>query len=166
MLDAPSYHLRRMHKILMSSCLLGELVRYNGAHCRVLDPRVARWIDEGRVVPVCPEMAGGLGTPRPPAEIVDGRVVTREGRDVTAEFRTGAEVAAATADAHGIRIAILKEASPSCGSSVVYDGTFSRTRIPGAGVTAALLRSRGIAVFSDEQLDAAAEYLATLESGL
>ena len=153
-----------MNKILMSSCLLGEMVRYNGGHCKVLHPILEQWIDEGRIVTVCPELAGGLGIPRPPAEIVDSRVVTNDGRDVTAEFHRGAAVAAATAQSHDIRIAILKEASPSCGSSFIYDGTFSRTRIAGQGVTASLLRERGIAVFSDEQLDQAAAYLASLDT--
>lgn len=120
-----------------------------------------RWIDEGRVISICPEMLGGLGTPRPASEIRGGRVYTNAGRDVTREFEAGAEAAAAVAaDA---RIAILKSNSPSCGSGFVYDGTFTGTRVPGDGVTTALLRSRGVEVFTEQELDAADERLRELE---
>ena len=114
------------------------------------------------MIPACPEMLGGLGTPRPPAEKTGDRILTREGRDVTDAFERGAHAVAELAGDE-VRVAILKENSPSCGSSFVYDGTFSGAKIPGEGVTAALLRQRGIAVFSDEQLDAAAEHVARLE---
>jgi uncharacterized protein YbbK (DUF523 family) len=154
-------------KIVVSACLLGSPVRHDGRDKKSFHPALQRWIDEGRVVSVCPEMLGGLGTPRPPSEIVaDGsrRVMTSGGRDVTVAFQQGASAAVAEADAHGVRVAILKEASPSCGSSFIYDGTFTSHRLPGEGITAEALRKRGIAVFSDEQIDAAAEYIATLES--
>lgn len=154
-------------KVVVSSCLLGAPVRYDAGHKKSDHAVLQRWIDEGRVVAACPEMLGGLGTPRPPAEIVRGseprRVVTAGGRDVTREFEAGAHAVAAEVDAHGVRVAILKSGSPSCGSSFVYDGTFSRTRVPGEGVTTALLRSRGIAVFSEEELDAADEFIRSLE---
>jgi len=153
-------------KVVVSSCLLGTPVRYNGEHKKSGHPVLERWVAEGRVVSVCPEMLGGLGTPRPPAEIVRGtrRVVTPEGRDVTREFEDGARAADEQARANAVRVAILKEGSPSCGSSYVYDGTFTRTRVTGEmGIAAALLRERGIAVFSEEQIDAAAEYVASLE---
>ena len=152
-----------MIKVVVSSCLLGDPVRYNGADKRVDHPVLRRWIEEGRVVSVCPEMLGGLGTPRPPAEIVNGRVVTRDGADVTGAFHEGARLAAGEANANAVRVAILKNGSPSCGSSYVYDGTFSRTRRPGQGVTTTLLRERGIAVFSEDEIDAAAEYVSSLE---
>lgn len=151
-------------KVLVSACLLGAPVRYDGRDKKCDDAILKRWIEEGRVVSVCPEVLGGLGTPRQPAEIVGGgrQVVTREGEDVTRAFEDGALAAAAEAALHGIRIAVLKSGSPSCGSSFVYDGTFSKTRVAGDGVTAALLRQRGIAVFSELELEAAAEYLASL----
>ncbi len=157
-----------MIKVVVSACLLGSPVRYDGRDKKSDHPILQRWLEEGRLVSVCPEMLGDLGTPRPPSEIVAGtrRVVTPEGRDVTAQFEQGARVSAETAVANAVRVAILKEGSPSCGSTYVYDGTFTHTRVPGAGVTAALLRSRGIAVFSEEQLDAAAEYVAGLERAL
>lgn len=152
-----------MVKILVSACLLGAPVRPDGSDKRSHHPVLQRWVDEGRVVSLCPEMLGGLGTPRPPAEIVAKRVVTRDGDDVTAAFEAGANIVAGEARHHGIRVAVLKEGSPSCGSSFIYDGTFSRTRVAGEGVTAALLRERGIAVFSEDEIEAADAFVTTLE---
>ena len=152
-------------KVLVSACLLGAPVRHDGRDKKSHHPVLQRWIEEGRVVSVCPEMLGGLGTPRPPAEIVAGRrVITREGNDVTAAFEAGANAVAEEARSGGIRVALLKEGSPSCGSSFVYDGTFAKVRVPGEGVTAALLREMGIAVFSEEEIDAAGELVARLET--
>lgn len=156
-----------MIKVVVSACLLGSPVRHDGRDKKCDHPVLQRWIEEGRVVSVCPEMLGGLPTPRLPSEIVPGdgprRVIARDGRDVTDVFETGARVAAEQASANEVRVAILKEGSPSCGSAFVYDGTFSGTKVIGEGVTAALLRRRGIAVFSEEQLDAAEKYVASLE---
>ena len=156
-----------MIKIVVSSCLLGAPVRHDGRDKKSDHPILERWLREGRVVSACPEMLGGLGTPRPPAEIVrkDGErhVITNEGRDVTAAFESGAEEVARQARDEGVRLAVLKAGSPSCGTSFVYDGTFTKTPVPGAGVTTALLRERGIAVFSEEELEAADRYLASLE---
>ena len=152
-----------MIKVVVSSCLLGAPVRYDGRDKKSSHPILQRWLDEGRVVSVCPEMLGGLGTPRPPAEIVnDGsrRVVTPEGVDVTAAFETGARAAA---DQQAL-VAILKDGSPSCGSSFIYDGTFSKSRVAAEGITAALLRERGVAVFSEDQIEAADEFIERLEA--
>ena len=151
-------------KILVSACLLGEPVRYNGVSATSEDPLLIQWLREGRVVSFCPEVAGGLGTPRPRAERQAVRVVTDAGADVTAAFARGAELARDTARQHGIRVAILKDGSPSCGSLFVYDGTFSGRRIAGAGMTTELLRSDGIRVFSEQQLREAAAYLEELET--
>src|SRR5687768_1710924 len=140
-----------MEKVLVSSCLLGDPVRYNGGDKRSDHEILQRWIHEGRVVPVCPEVAGGLPVPRLPAEIAGGAgglkvlsggaaVVDSKGRDVSTHFVSGAQHALELARASGIRIAILKEGSPSCGTGFVYDGTFTGTRTPNPGVTAALLR--------------------------
>lgn len=154
-------------KILVSACLLGAPVRYNGTDKKSNHVTLQRWIEEGRVVSVCPEVLGGLGTPRPPAEIVQiaglRRVHANDGRDVSAEFERGAADALDQALRHGARVAVLKEGSPSCGSTYVYDGTFTSTRVDGEGVTAALLRRHGLRVFSENDLDAAAEYVAALE---
>ncbi len=158
-----------MVKVVVSACLLGAPVRYNGAHKQSHHPVLQRWIDEGRVISVCPEVLGGLGTPRPPAEIICvgdvRRVRTSEGRDVTVQFENGAGESLRQAAHAGARIAILKDGSPSCGSSYVYDGTFTGTRVAGEGVAASLMRARGIRVFSENELDAAAEDLASLERG-
>ncbi|CAD5106366.1 DUF523 domain-containing protein [Zestomonas carbonaria] len=162
-----------MHKILVSRCLLGERVRYDGGANGPLE-RLVRWQAEGRVVPICPEVAGGLPTPRPPAEILgaqggavlEGRlpVLTDAGEDVTEAFLAGAGIALRLAEQHGVRIAVLKARSPSCGNVEGYDGSFSGHRVPGEGVTAALLSRAGVRVFNETQLAEAERALAELEA--
>jgi uncharacterized protein YbbK (DUF523 family) len=152
-----------VEKVLVSACLLGAKVRYHGGDARSSHDVLQRWRDEGRVVSACPEVDGGLSTPRPPAEIVGLRVMTREHTDVTGAFARGADEALRTARAHGIRVAVLKDGSPSCGNAVVYDGTFSGSRRPGRGVTTTLLLQHGIRVFSEEELDDADAYVRALE---
>jgi uncharacterized protein YbbK (DUF523 family) len=158
---------RSTSKVLLSACLIGELVRYHGGHSLVSHPVLQRWIAEGRVVPFCPEVAGGLPTPRPPAEIVDTpvgrRVLTAAGADVTDAFARGADLAVGLCRAHGIRVAVLKESSPSCGGRTVYDGTFSGQRVSGQGLTAAALAAAGVRVFNEDEIDEAAAFLATLD---
>ena len=160
--------------VLVSSCLLGSPVRYNGAHKRPESAILERWVREGRVVGVCPEVAGGLGVPRPPAEIEGGvggarviagsaRVVDDKGRDVSAAFVAGAEQALRQAGLKGIRVAVLKEGSPSCGSAFVYDGSFTGARVAHPGVTTAMLQGAGIRVFSEAQLAEADAMLRELE---
>ena len=149
-------------KVLVSACLLGQPVRYDGRSSGHPD-LLQRWQGEGRVVPLCPEVAGGLPTPRPPAEIPGGQggevldgtavVVTVIGEDVSAAFLAGARQALALARKHGIRVAVLKAGSPSCGNRLTYDGTFSGVKVPGEGVTAALLRREGVLVFSELELE-------------
>ena len=146
---------------------MGERVRYHGGYARCEHPTLRRWQDEGRLVPLCPEVTGGLATPRPAAEITvapEGRrVLTAAGMDVTRAFERGADAAARACAAHGIRIAILKDWSPSCGSRSIYDGTFSGHRLNGQGFTAARLAADAIALFSEEEIDSAADYLEALE---
>ena len=158
-----------MEKVLISACLLGERVRYHGGDARIEHPILRRWQDEGRLVPICPEVAVGLTTPRPAAEIrttAEGRkVLTAVGQDVTSAFERGAKAAADVCAANGIRIAILKDGSPSCGSRSIYDGTFSRRQIEGQGMTAARLAAVGINVFNDFQIEDAARCLDRLETG-
>lgn len=163
-----------MQKILVSRCLLGHRVRYDGGSHGPFD-LLERWQAQGRVVALCPEVAGGLPTPRLPAEIPGGRgvrvldglaqVVTIEGEDVSGAFVRGAEQAVELVHRHGIRLAVLKARSPSCGNRENYDGTFSGRRVAGEGVTAAALKRVGVLVFSEEELDAAAVCLAGLEAG-
>jgi uncharacterized protein YbbK (DUF523 family) len=146
--------------VLVSACLAGRACRHDGSSNA--DPVVARLVEGGRAVLACPEVEGGLGTPRPPAEILGGdghdvvegraRVVTRDGRDVTAAYVRGAERALELARRAGATVAVLKARSPSCGRATIYDGTFSGTRRAGDGVTAALLQRHGIRVVTDEEL--------------
>lgn len=160
-----------MHKILVSRCLLGHPVRYDGGASE-LSQTLARWQAEGRIVPLCPEVAGGLPTPRPPAEIPGGQgaevlegrasVIASDGEDFTQAFMAGAQVALDLVRQHGIRVAVLKANSPSCGNLFTYDGSFSGTKVSGEGVTTALLRREGVQVFSELELPEAAEALAGL----
>ena len=152
-----------MDRILISACLLGRPVRYDGAGKLLVDPRLDRWQAEGRLVQACPELMGELPVPRPAAEIAGGsgadvlagraRVVTSTGEDVTAAFVAGAEATLALARRNGCAYALLIDRSPSCGSLQIYDGSFSGQRMVGEGVTAALLAAHGIAVFADHELD-------------
>jgi len=150
----------------MSACLLGQKVRYDGGDCLQNHERLQAWIKAGNVITICPEMVGGLPTPRPPAEIQSAKtgidvleggakIMSNTGHDVTEAFIAGARKTLALAQKHHVRVAILKAKSPSCGSSVIYDGTFSRALIPGMGVTAALLSQHGIKVFDEDHIDAA-----------
>jgi uncharacterized protein YbbK (DUF523 family) len=156
-----------MERILVSSCLLGERVRYHGGDARLAHPILERWRAEGRLVPICPEVAGGLSTPRPAAEIVrtpDGlRVLTAADLDRTPAFELGASAAVHACAAGRIRVALLKDGSPSCATRFVYDGTFSGRRIEGQGIAAARLAAEGLALFSESEIEAAADYLAWLE---
>lgn len=137
-------------KVLISACLLGCACRYDGkSKPHPLAQELAR---RGLAVPVCPEQLGGLPTPRTPSERQGQRVVMQNGRDVTAEYRRGAEEALAVARLYGCQMAVLKERSPSCGHGEVYDGTFTGTLTTGDGVTAELLRENGIAVYGESDL--------------
>lgn len=148
---------------IVSACFAGIHCRYDQRHNALAEIR--RLVREGKAIPVCPEQAGGLPTPRNPAEIVGGgdgedvldgkaRVIDNQGNDVTEQFLAGARKTLAVARAVGAKQAILKERSPSCGSCMIYDGTFSGGKKPGLGVTAALLRRHGIEVVSEETMDA------------
>lgn len=152
-----------MQRLLVSACLLGEPVRWDAGRRPILDPRLERWQQEGRLVPVCPEMSGGLGVPRPPAERIGLRVVTREGGDVTEGFVAGAQQAVALVRRFDLKLALLKQRSPSCGSTEIYDGTFSGRVVAGEGVTAALLKANGVEIFDETQLAELAERLRTLD---
>ena len=158
-------------KVLVSRCLLGHRVRYDGGASGPY-ALLAQWQAEGRVIALCPEVAGGLPTPRAAAEIPGGQgvavlagkaaVITTEGEDVTEAFVSGARQALALVERHGIRIAILKANSPSCGNRQTYDGSFSGVKVEGQGVTAALLSRAGVQVFSELELEEAAKALGVL----
>jgi uncharacterized protein YbbK (DUF523 family) len=164
---------QNINKILISACLVGNKVRYNAADVPCENDWLEQWKAEGRIVAFCPEVAGGLPVPRPPAEIAGenggavlegkGKVLDNKGEDVTVYFVDGAKKALETAQKNEIKVAILKENSPSCGSSFIYDGTFSGNRLEGQGVTTALLQQHGIRVFSENEIAAAAVYINELE---
>lgn len=148
--------------LLVSACLLGQAVRYDGA-ARPLDAaQRARLEARYRLVPVCPECLGGLPVPRPAAELADcdgsavlagcGQVRTRDGEDLTAAFVEGARHTLRIAREQGATHALLKAGSPSCGSRRIHDGSFSGTLRAGAGVTAALLKQHGLHVLGEDEL--------------
>lgn len=160
-----------MDRILVSACLVGWPVRWDGGAKTLHHPLIAEWAAEGRLVPLCPETAGGLAVPRPAAEIETGadaaavlagkgRIVDAEGHDHGPAFREGARIATATARVRGCRFALLTEGSPSCGVDLVADGSFSGRRRAGEGVTAAALRAAGVEVFSTNDIEKLAERLA------
>jgi len=135
---------------LCSACLLGIKCRYDGKSAR--NRKVIMLLKAETLIPVCPEQLGGLPTPREPAEIRGKRVVTRSGKDVTENFKRGAKEVLKIAKLYGIKEAIMKQGSPSCGCGEIYDGTFSSKTIKGDGVTTALLKKNGIKVISEKEL--------------
>lgn len=161
------------HKILLSACLAGHPVRYNGTDKSYTANLLQQWRDEGRLVTHCPELAAGLETPRLSAEMVNGQgievlsgraqVVESDGRDVTQPYVLAAWLALKAAQSHGCRFAILTDGSPTCGSQNVYNGAFSGVKVPGEGVAAALLRQHGVEVFSEFQLEALKKRLDEVE---
>ena len=138
-----------MEKILVSKCLAGFNCRYDGGNNLV--PEIRQLVEDGLAVTACPEQLGGLPTPRIPSERIGGRVVNREGADVTDEFKAGAEAALRIALENGCRAAILKSRSPSCGKGCIYNGQFTGELVPGNGVTADLLLQHGIEVLTEEE---------------
>lgn len=137
-------------KILVSACLLGENCKYDGGNNK--NPKVLDFIKGHEVIPVCPEVFGGLSVPRAPSEIVNGNVINKQGDSVDFEFRTGAAVALAQAVENQVDMAILKANSPSCGYGYIYDGSFSRTLIKGNGVFAELLEREGIKILTENDI--------------
>jgi uncharacterized protein YbbK (DUF523 family) len=138
-------------RVLVSACLAGEPCRYDGrsnAH-----PAIVRLVEQGRAVLVCPEVLGGLPTPREPMELSGGRVLGATGAEATDAFHAGARMALVVALQNGCTHAILKARSPSCGVGQVYDGSFTRRLVPGDGILAALLKANGVAVCTEESLD-------------
>ena len=163
------------NKILISACLLGKKVRYDGLDSLCEHPILQLWRDENRLISTCPEMEGGLPTPRPASEIVgkgggkaviEGKaeVMTNEGVSNTDAYLKGAQKALDLAIKYQVAMVLLKARSPSCGNELISDGTFQGKKIPGMGTTAALLTQHGFKVFNEEQLDEAAIFLASKET--
>lgn len=143
---------------LISACLAGQAVRYDAKS--YIYPAIQELIASDSAICACPEMLGGLPCPRSPAEIQGGtaqdvllgtaKIIDSTGEDVTEAFLKGAQQTLMLAQKHRVKVAVLKEHSPSCGSSLIYDGTFSGKKVIGMGITAALLRLHGIDVISEQ----------------
>ena len=138
-------------KIMVSACLLGENCKYNGGNN--LSEKVMKFIEGHEVIAVCPEVMGGLPTPRVPSEIVNGVITMADGRNVDTEFRKGAQIGLNLAKENKVDIVILQSRSPSCGVKQIYDGTFSGNKIDGQGIFARLLTENGFRIVDVEDLD-------------
>ncbi|MBR2522534.1 MAG: DUF523 domain-containing protein [Coriobacteriales bacterium] len=145
-------------KIIVSACLLGENCRYDGSNN--YDERVVEFLKDHEAIPVCPEVLGGLPTPRTPCELVGPRVVSADGEPMDAQFHKGAQEAMKIAMHEHADFAILQPRSPSCGAHEVYDGTFSSKLVPGEGLFATRLRLIGVDAYEPDELDKLREYLA------
>lgn len=158
----------RLERVLVSACLLGQPVRYDGSAKSLSGALIERWSAQGRLVAICPESAAGFPTPRPAAEIASGadgadvlagrgRVIESAGRDVTDLYIAGARAALELARRRGCRFALLTDGSPSCGGQFIYGGDFDGVKHPGAGVTTALLRANGVEVFTEIEIELLAD---------
>lgn len=147
-------------KILISACLVGEKVKYDGGDNALHVKTIEAWKNEGLLVPLCPEVLGDLSVPRLPCEVVLGekRVINTLNEDVTEAFFKGANEALHVARNENVVMAILKARSPSCGKDVIYDGTFTSTKVNDSGITCKLFQEEGIAVFSEEELEEASAF--------
>lgn len=164
-----------MRPVFASGCLGLARLRYDGRSVPVRSPRWDAWVAQGRLVQFCPEVAAGLPVPREPAEIVGGtaadvlaghaRVLGITGTDLTDAFLRAADLAVRQIRAHRPALAVLVDKSPSCGSTTVYDGTHTGTRVPGRGLSAELLRREGVPVFTPDRLEEAATHLAQVDAG-
>lgn len=154
-----------MKKILVSACLYGgKIVRYDGGDTTETNPVFLKWKEEGRLVPICPEVFGGLPIPRPDSQRIGDKVKTGAGKDVTAEYTKGAKEALRLAKENDVAFAIMKQDSPSCGSKFIYDGTFTDTKKEGQGLAVEYLRNAGFTVFGEEDIADAQKLLSELES--
>ncbi|MGL4484900.1 MAG: DUF523 domain-containing protein [Anaerovoracaceae bacterium] len=142
-----------MKMILVSSCLYGDHCRYDAKDTPLEHPKFLKWKEEGRLVKVCPEVFGGLPTPRPDSQRIGDKVITCKGDDVTEEYMKGAYEAVRLAKEFDVAFAIMKQHSPSCGSKEIYDGTFTDTLKVGEGCAVELLRKAGFTVFAEEDID-------------
>lgn len=133
-------------KILVSACLLGTNCKYSGGNN--YSEEVMEFLKDYEIIPICPEQLGGLPTPRPASEIIGDKVMNNEGTDVTSNYQKGAEEALKIAQLLGIKKALLKAKSPSCGNGKIYDGTFSGTLTTGDGITTKLLKENNIEVIT------------------
>ncbi|MDC7955349.1 DUF523 domain-containing protein [Fusobacterium simiae] len=154
--------MKKKIKVLISACLLGDNVKYSGGNN--LTPKLVTLLEkyEVKTIKICPECFGGLEIPRVPSEILGDKVFSKDGKDITEEFLKGAEKSYIISKKNKIDFAILKERSPSCGSSFIYDGSFSGKVIQGKGFTARKLSKENIIIFSEENLEEIEKYLEKL----
>ena len=139
-----------MKNILVSACLLGQACRYDGKSKPC--PAVITLGDRYNLIPICPEVMGGLPTPRTPSEICGERVLMKDGKDVTANYQSGAKKALAIARENACTVAILKEKSPSCGSGLIHNGLFDGGLVPGDGIATQVLKKEGIRVLGESEI--------------
>ncbi|PIP80637.1 MAG: hypothetical protein COW84_04145 [Gammaproteobacteria bacterium CG22_combo_CG10-13_8_21_14_all_40_8] len=158
--NAPKQYTRTdSPKILISACLLGERVRYDAKLLDIKSQQILYWQQQNLLVPLCPEVLGGLATPRAKAELnVQRQAWTEDGKNLSTFFQQGAEKALQLAKQHQVIMAILKSKSPSCGNQKIYNGDFEGILIQGQGITAKLLSENGIAVFNENQLASARDF--------
>lgn len=136
------------YEYAISACLCGVCCRYDGRNNTVEE--IKRIYDSGNAILICPEVMGGMPTPRLPCEISDGRVVNSAGEDMTEQFTKGAQLSLELCKRYSVKKCILKQSSPSCGTRLIYDGTFSSVKIEGMGITAKLLKENGIVVTGEK----------------
>ncbi len=148
-----------MKKVLISSCLLGVNVKYNGGNNSILENKFIQILQKQNcIISICPEVDGGLSVPRIQVELVGNKAINKEGIDKTKEFKYGAKLALDKALSEGVKMAIMKSKSPSCGKDFIYDGSFTKILINKEGLSVALLRKYGIKIFSEEELEDAYNY--------
>ena len=140
-----------MENILVSACLLGIGCRYDGKH--KVNSEVLKLKEKYNMIPVCPEIFGGLPTPRTPSERIGDKVMMKDGTDVTENYQKGANEALELCRIFNVKTAVLKQRSPSCGKGLIYDGSFSGTLAERDGVTAELLISAGIRVLGEDEIN-------------
>lgn len=137
-----------MECLLVSSCFAGYKTKYNGGDNFLM--LIRELSKKYKLIFVCPEVAGGLSTPRNPSEIRENKVFSNAGVDVTKEYEKGAKTALFLVEKYNIKKALLKESSPSCGSNLIYDGTFSKNKIKGMGITSRLLVEKGVKIYTED----------------
>lgn len=139
-----------MEKILVSACLLGIDSKYNGDNNK--NEKIINLMDKYILIPFCPEIMGGLSTPREPSEIIDNNIITKSGNNVTENFIKGAKESLKLAEMYNIKTAVMKSRSPSCGYKKIYDGTFTSTITDGNGITAELFLKNGIKILTEDDI--------------
>ena len=140
-----------MENLLISSCLLGNNVKYNGKNNYIKEVELLK--NKYNLIVVCPEVMGGLPIPRIPSEILNDKVINKEGIDVTSNFIKGKDEAIKLVKKYNIKKALLKEGSPSCGSKYIYDGTFSGNKIEGLGITTKALKELGLDIYNEKEIE-------------